>query len=373
LNLDIEYAFYRNSLSCLIEKYDDLNRNYFFQNTKNKEEAEKAKYNYQQLKIQNLITTFIMFKYSFEFRGCIQNTILGINSFTVLVNVMTILYKFIFHFKDNRINKVFSFEIYLSFFLDVIVAILGGFSYFILDSYINFLTDIVESGCVDNYVQYKFGVFSASLDGTSTQNLQIFLVMIIKIFIIVVYILYFLCANEGKSKCKDISKIIKENINEGETDNDDSELKKMLKKASKNSSRGMLKIKNTRTYRKNSSRYISYSRQFPSGIQSLKFLNDKEESLRVKEEDKCIDVGLKSESELKDKHSLNSKDSKKIKNIKKRRNSNSHLDSKNRAVQLEDIILDKKVPTNSDIQNKSSFIEPEADIELQELPKNLKN
>lgn len=213
-NLDAKYAFYRNTLSCLMKNYDDINREELLGAFYSPEQLKE--YNKQKLKV--ILTTFVDMYENYSFQGNVQSAILGLNVLVVSINLFIIAYKILkyFHQKYAWLNEIFENEVYITFTIDLSIAVLGGASYFILTNFTSYIDGILETTCVDSYMQYKLGIFSESLGGTSDENLQIFIFMLIKIFIILFSILYYFAAYSFKLNCYEMKQIIIDNINEGE-------------------------------------------------------------------------------------------------------------------------------------------------------------
>jgi hypothetical protein len=226
-NLDLKYGFYRNTLTCLMKNYDTLNKNNYHPSLN---QTLLGDFLYKQRKIGYILNSFLTFTTSFFFQENIQKSLLALNSVLVFINMLAVFYKIIrycfvcFYCCDLLLMA----EKYLTFLFELSIGILGGFSYFILSSYQDYMDNLVDSGCVDNYVQYQIGIFSTSLSSTADQNFEIFLIILIKMFFILLSTIYYSCAKGGKLTCKEIKHIIKENIADGE-DEDFAQLKSLNK------------------------------------------------------------------------------------------------------------------------------------------------
>jgi hypothetical protein len=228
-NFDAEYAFYRNTLTCLMKEYENINSktSYFGEITKTRT------FDIQKEKIVNMLQVFVKFDTSFQYQLTIQILILVVNAFIVLFNVISILSKiFAMGFACCQCLRLFVYyEKLLSFFLDITLAVLGAFSFFVLYQYVTLITTLIDSSCVDNYVQYKFGLFANELQSTAESNLQLFIIVLIKIFMIVFSIVYYITCKRCKLSCLKFWEIIMENINEGDDDNNILIDKKQLDRA----------------------------------------------------------------------------------------------------------------------------------------------
>lgn len=211
-SLDAQYGFNKFTLTCLLNNYDKLNSN----DLQSLNDTQLSDFDYKQKKIGYILKGFIQFTTEFDFQEHLQRTILGINVTLVFGTVITVIYKiFSLCFNCKCCHGLFSLEIYFSFSIEFILGTLGAVSYFILGDFIDFLDSLLTSNCVDNYVQYKFGVFHENLEGTSDRNLEVFLIVVLKISLILVSIVYYSCSLD-KITCKHVIDIIKEGIGEGE-------------------------------------------------------------------------------------------------------------------------------------------------------------
>jgi hypothetical protein len=226
-NLDLKYGFYRNTLTCLMKQYDQLNKNNYKQSLN---KTLLGDYQYKKTKIGYILEAFITFTTSFLFQENIQKSLLALNSILVLINILAVFYKLFRYWFIcfECCDLLLMAEKYITFLLELSIGILGGFSYFILSSYQNYMDNLVDSGCVDNYVQYQIGMFSSSLSSTADQNFEIFLIILIKMFFILLSTIYYSCAKGERLNCKEIKHIIKENIADGE-DEDFAQLKSLNK------------------------------------------------------------------------------------------------------------------------------------------------
>jgi hypothetical protein len=216
-NLDLEYAFYRNTLTCLMMNYNSISsKTTYFGNI-----GESRTFDIQQQKIRNILKAFATFDTSFSYQKIIQIFILALNSIIVFFNVITLTSKIIaLSFYCCLCIKLFVYyEKLISFIFDIVLAVLGASSFFILYQYVNLISAVVDSDCVDNYTQYKFGSFANTLQDTAESNFQIFIIMIIKIFFIVFSISYYLSCKRCRLSFSKFWEIVMENINEGDEEN----------------------------------------------------------------------------------------------------------------------------------------------------------
>lgn len=217
-SLDSQYGFYKFSLTCLMENYDKIH----LSKVSSLNQTILGDFTYKQRKIAYILQGFLEFTTNYQYQNYLQLIILGLNAILVIVSILTIFLKIFSYCLKCRdcYLSLFSFEIYFSFFIELGLGVLGGSSYFIMTDYINFLDSLVNSGCVDNYVQYKFGVFNQSLGDSSDQNLEVFFIVLLKIVLIIISTIYYTCYLE-KMTCSHFGTIIKENIGDGQEEGND--------------------------------------------------------------------------------------------------------------------------------------------------------
>lgn len=219
-DLDVEYSIYRYTLSCLLENYDKLNINntVFLNDT-----SVDSNYNYKRLKMRNILSAFVMYDDKYSFQENIQIAILALNCAAVFLNVFVIIFKLCKFFCNCCEVFIGDWDVYVAFLIDLSTAVLGGTSFYIIDNYLSFIDNLISSNCSDPYINYKMGTFSDNLQATSDQNLQIFLIMLFKMFIMIFSVLYYLFATHFNVTCKQFNQIIKDNINEGDGTFEESE------------------------------------------------------------------------------------------------------------------------------------------------------
>ncbi len=245
-SIGLEYAFYRNSIGCLLSKYSTINRNSGFRPLKMPDGRNATLYEKKKFQLQNILSVFVNFMETYTFQNYMQIAILIINCFVIFFNLVIIFYKIsnICCSCPQVIQNLVEHEGTFSFFLDFVIAILGGVSYFIIKQFIDLIGNLLNTDCIDNSVQYQFGVFNDALDSTAEQNFQIFLFMIFKIVIIVLSVLFYMMYKKCSFRCRRIKKIIMETINEGEDEMDLEALKMNTKEIEENSEKPKIDEKN---------------------------------------------------------------------------------------------------------------------------------
>lgn len=226
MRLDIQYAFFRNTLTCLMNNYDGI-KNQFFNNSTSNTTANQQEL--MKIQLTNVLQVFVNLDVYFTFQQIIQIIILALNCFVVFMNLVFIFIRFTnlcCSCLGSGINVAYVIETYLSFTTDLIIAVLGGCSYFILSQFSDFLSNLFSTLCLDNYVQYQLGTYGDAIDNTGDENLQIFILMIIKVAILMFSCNVFCCTKGCKEiECKAIEYVIRENINEGESPEEEQSLK----------------------------------------------------------------------------------------------------------------------------------------------------
>jgi hypothetical protein len=219
-SLDSQYGFHKFTLTCLMNNYDKIN----LKTVSALNQTLLGDFAYKQRKIGYILQGFLQFTSNYKYQNYLQIIILALNATLVFVSIVTVFYKIFSYCLDchNCCHSFFSLEIYFTFFIELSLGALGGASYFTMSTYIDFLDSLLTSGCVDNYVQYKFGVFQQTLSDTSDQNLEVFFIVLLKILLIIISTIYYSCALE-KMTCRKFGAIIKENIGEGEEEGGDDE------------------------------------------------------------------------------------------------------------------------------------------------------
>jgi len=221
-SLGIKYAFYRNTIGCLLSEYSRLNQNNAFSEYRPAQGKNATNYEKKIFQLRNILSVFINFNLSYTFQNNIQISILIINCSVVFFNVSVIFFK-IFRICCNCpefVNIFIKYEGTFSFILDFSTAILGGTSYFIIDKFITLINNLLDTDCVDNRVQYQFGVFNDALDSTSEQNFQIFIFMVFKLFFLFFSTFYYMIYKKCNFRWNSLKRVIMENVNEGEDEMD---------------------------------------------------------------------------------------------------------------------------------------------------------
>jgi hypothetical protein len=183
---------------------------------------------------------------------------LSMNIVTVFKKFVIIIYKLVKVLKPipARIIEFFNNEIYASFHLDLIISFLGGFSYFLLYHYIDVFNVLLKTNCIDERVRNKLNLYSDALQATSEASLQVFIIMILKLFLIIFSFFYYLISGKCNLSLKKILIVLKENLNEG----NDPDMENKLLSTSRNLSQGKIAndvIDNNKLRRINTSRSLS--------------------------------------------------------------------------------------------------------------------
>jgi hypothetical protein len=212
ISFGLRYAMYRDTLTCL---YETLDTSKFF---------KIQSYDQTQLKIKEKIAisvyVFVSMESTFKIQKAIQTYLLAINCFIVFFNVCIIIFRVSKVFIEDKYygHRCLYFEVYFSFCLDLITAIIGGTSFFILNQVVSFTNTVLDTNCMGNYEAGKLNSYSNDLYSTADQNLQIFCVMLMKIALILINIFYYIFVKKCRITAKRLWKLFYENIHEGDED-----------------------------------------------------------------------------------------------------------------------------------------------------------
>lgn len=230
-SLSLRYAFYRNTVGCLLSKYSNINEKKVFKDFTTDDGKIPTRFEDKRFQLRNILSVFVNFMDTYDFQNRIQVTILILNCVVILFNLIIIFYKFLILCckSPQFIQTMANYEGALSFFLDFVIAVLGGVSYYIISKFIDLIDNLLSTDCVDNRVQYQFGVFNEALESTAEQNFQIFLYMIFKIVIIILSVMYYMIYKNCSFRFNSLKKLIMETINEGEDEMDLEALKEDVK------------------------------------------------------------------------------------------------------------------------------------------------
>lgn len=208
----LEYSFYRDTISCLMDSTLDFNT-FFGAQTQHVDQLMMNREN-----IRRILFTFVSMHTYFQFQEGLQIFLLSINCLSVLVNVCVILFRTFKIFMDDKYygHRCLYFEVYFSFLLDLFSAIVGATSFFILNTVVNFVNDLLNTSCLGDYTQWKLDAYGNDLYDTAEQNLQIFVIMLLKLLIILISILYYYSMKECKVTCKELGNVVYDTIHEGD-------------------------------------------------------------------------------------------------------------------------------------------------------------
>lgn len=212
ISFGLKYAMYRDTISCLIKSLDfttfwDIG-NYDVDKLNNKQ------------KVSLTVYIFVSMGNVFDTQNAIQLYLLIINISVVGINVLVIIFRVVKSFIKNAYfgHSCLYYEVYFSFIIDIASAIVGGISYFYLENIVNYVNNILDTNCMGNYESYKLDSYANDLYDTADQNLQIFVLMVIKILLITINILYYASVKKCRMTCSKFGHLIYENIHEGDED-----------------------------------------------------------------------------------------------------------------------------------------------------------
>jgi len=194
--LDSETAFHKNTLHCILNHYDKIKDQFVeIDITIDLDTQIKTKY-------KNILKMFINLDTTFQKVNIIQIYMLVSNCFIVMTELIIILIKLSITFakieEKLKVRKCIIVEKYLIYFADIANAVVGYYAFHELTGFNNILTAIFESGCLDDYVRYVLSNYSAALGNTADENIQIFIIVVLKIFIQFISIIF----QAHADKCK---------------------------------------------------------------------------------------------------------------------------------------------------------------------------
>ena len=212
-SLVLEYAIYRDIPTCLIQNLNFSNS--YVSYDSNMVDVGEALY---RQKLSYAIYLFISMDSIFNLQEFFQYYLLIVNCFIVTFNVFIILFRlFKLILQDEFFgHKLLYYEVYISFIIDLASAVVGGTAYFELSKIVSLCNEVINTNCLGNYEEYRLNVYSNDLYGTSDANLQIFIIMLIKILLITLNISVFCGIKKCKFKKSQILKIFYESIHEGD-------------------------------------------------------------------------------------------------------------------------------------------------------------
>lgn len=244
-SIELDYSLFRDTPTCLLKKLS-------FDNYIAAQNKKNDIYTAQSIKkdLKYALYVFINMDYIFNFQSSLQLYLLIVNCSIVGVNTIVIILSSIRLAKKNAklFASILYYEVYVSFFVDVVSGVVGAYSYFKYVNVVSLCDELVSTGCLGNYEEYKLTVYANDLDDVLIENLQIFLIMLIKIFLITVNILVYIGVKKCKITFNKFIKIVYENLHEGDEDDAPESKEEILEEEKKNTK--MQYIENS--YNKNS-------------------------------------------------------------------------------------------------------------------------
>jgi len=155
---------------------------------------------------------------TFQLQMFFQLFLLISNCTVVALNFGIIIFRVVKVFLHDKYfgHRVVYFEVYISFLIDFGTAIVAGCSYFILIKIYNSVDFVIGTSCLGNFEEHKLDNYANDLYDTADQNLQIFVVMLLKIFLISFSMLYYIIVEEFNITCNKFMDLFYENIHEGD-------------------------------------------------------------------------------------------------------------------------------------------------------------
>ena len=220
-NLESVHTFYRNTITCLMKK-NDLKS--MFEGKISMELDNTA--NDSLKKLENILFSFFSVQDYFNFQAVLQKFVLIINAIILLVHVSAVLIKFLsfIYFKNSRsVWLILKWEVYLSFFIDLISASVGAYAYFTITQILDIINNMLSHNCQDDYSKSKYGIYTDALQSTADLNFEVLVVIMFKITLIIFTAVYYCFALKGSMNSRTYQKIFFESISEGDDYEDDFE------------------------------------------------------------------------------------------------------------------------------------------------------
>jgi hypothetical protein len=203
IKLGVEYPFSRQTISCLMSNYDTLFKYYSkpsigTQFYKNKE------------KLKHVLEVFIKLPDQIYWGKVFQIIILSINCALVFNQVLNAIIAIVNEFRTNKVTFYVEFQPIFNLIIDLITMSLGAITYFVLYSFLSFVTNVLYSGCIDGFTKSKLQSYEAEVMQACDKNLEYLIFVGIKVVVVTWNILMHIKTKE-KITCKEFCTIIKTN------------------------------------------------------------------------------------------------------------------------------------------------------------------
>ncbi len=227
--LNSETAFQRNTIQCIMKNYKVIG-SYFPKINPSITGFDREKERYK-----NVLSIFLDLTEIFFFIKVMQILLLATNVFQVFLGLLFILIKiggYCCHgcCKNTKKHKQCLInEFYFTYCLDICVAFVGGYAFFTLHNFNLLMGLIFDTQCLDDNIKYVFGIYSQILGATADQNLQIFVIVLMKIALQVFSIIFSLCMIKCKINKKGCNRVCEESFAEQDDGGDEISEEELLK------------------------------------------------------------------------------------------------------------------------------------------------
>jgi hypothetical protein len=103
---------------------------------------------------------------------------------------------------------IFSYEAYLAVLIDFTIAIIGIITYSSLKLYLSYLEEFLELDCLDEFTNGKLNNFKVATDVVADKGLEIFVIVMTKIFLMLIGLVHECSTKNCKLTCKEYEKLI---------------------------------------------------------------------------------------------------------------------------------------------------------------------
>jgi hypothetical protein len=214
-------AFVRDTLYCILTKRNLFKYNLLTRSkndTKTLEERSK-----KQEAFIDIMYSFLHIEENVQFQNITQKMMIFLNVTITVFEVLYVLFKMFNVFGDScKIILFFcSYEGYVSLFADLFIFVLGGYTKNVLDNFSHHIEELIETNCLDEFVESKLICYKMSAEVIADKSLEIFLILLIKFILLFASIVYNCIKKKGKMTCREVELVIFEK--EEEEDDDDDE------------------------------------------------------------------------------------------------------------------------------------------------------
>lgn len=242
--LTYQSAFSRETLYCLINKHNlflDLAL------SENNNTFNMSHINDYRQRFAEAIDVYTNLGNNSKFQEQVQTTIYYVSIIITSFEIAYVLIK-MFNICGDRMKIllcILSYEGYLAFSVDIFYVIVTGVVHKILYDYMLRIEELIQTGCLDDYVSGKLTIYKIATEVVADKTLEMFLIIMTKLVIIGITLTYYCIVKKGGLNFRGCEQIIFEKEEE-EEEKDDCEDKK--KKQNLEKKRKRKKIKRAKKY-----------------------------------------------------------------------------------------------------------------------------